>query len=111
MPELPGTDLGLAHLRSMAERITPEFSEAKLGRWLGWAQCALVAAGVGVTLEDVKRINVGHAVESLPLDPEPYEFAGTSTRTHLKGAYGLIQNFDPRPGYEQRREFYEKGAE
>lgn len=58
MPELPGSELGLAHLRSMQERILPEFSSSKLGRWLGWAQCALVAANVGVTLEDVKRLNL-----------------------------------------------------
>lgn len=53
--------LGLDHLRDMQSRITPEFSEAKLGRWLGWAQAALVAARVGVTLEDVKQINLRHA--------------------------------------------------
>lgn len=32
------------------------FSEAKLGRWLGWAQAACVAMGV-VTLDDMKKIN------------------------------------------------------
>jgi len=58
MPELPGNELGLAHLRSMLSRVTPTFSEAKLGRWLGWAQCALVAANVGVSLEDMKSLNV-----------------------------------------------------
>ncbi|SLJ67445.1 Uncharacterised protein [Mycobacteroides abscessus subsp. abscessus] len=30
---------------------------SKLGRWLGWAQCAVVAAGVGLTLDDMKTIN------------------------------------------------------
>lgn len=60
MPELPGTSYGLNHLISMWEKIEadPEaYSEAKLGRWLGWAQCALVMANVGVTLEEVKNIN------------------------------------------------------
>lgn len=58
MPEMPGSDLGLAHLRQMAATVaTSNFSEAKLGRWLGWAQCALVAANVGVTLADMKELN------------------------------------------------------
>lgn len=61
MPEEPDTTLGLAHMRDMLTRIRADFSEAKLGRWLGWAQCALVAANVGVTLEDVKRINMRHS--------------------------------------------------
>lgn len=62
MAEMPGSSLGLEHLRAMKIRIDDEeFSEAKLGRWLGWAQAALVAAGVGVDLEDVKRINLGRA--------------------------------------------------
>jgi hypothetical protein len=51
MPELPGSDVGLAHLRDMAATAEGgDFDEAKLGRWLGWTQCALVAANVGVTL-------------------------------------------------------------
>lgn len=61
MPE-SGGELGLAHLRSMYERAqAAEFSEGKLGRWLGWAQCAVVAAAIGVTLDDMKRINLSHA--------------------------------------------------
>jgi hypothetical protein len=32
------------------------FSDGKLGRWLGWAQAAVVAMGAG-TLEDMKTIN------------------------------------------------------
>ncbi|MGL4998002.1 MAG: hypothetical protein ACRC5T_03290 [Cetobacterium sp.] len=59
MPELPGSLLGLEHLRYMAEAAqNSEFSESKLGRWLGWAQCAVVAADIGVTLEDMKLLNV-----------------------------------------------------
>lgn len=38
-----------------------EFSEAKLGRWLGWMQAAVVAAQVGLTLEDMKQINKRNA--------------------------------------------------
>jgi hypothetical protein len=44
----------------MRSRITPGFSDAKLGRWLGWAQCAVVASGVA-TLTDMKEINQAHA--------------------------------------------------
>lgn len=63
MPEGDAADgLSLAHLREMRQAIeTGEFSEAKLGRWLGWAQAALVAADVGITLDDVKAINMRHA--------------------------------------------------
>lgn len=61
MPEMPGSDLGLHHLRSMLATIsTSKFPDAKLGRWLGWAQCALVAADVGVTLADMKALNSRH---------------------------------------------------
>jgi len=52
--------LSFAHLMEMRDRIaqnTPPFSEAKLGRWLGWAQAAVVAAGCG-TLQDMKNINM-----------------------------------------------------
>lgn len=64
MPEMPGNPLGLGHLRQMlrdieaAEESAP-FSAAKLGRWLGWAQCALVAANVDVDLEDMRSLNLG----------------------------------------------------
>jgi hypothetical protein len=60
LPEWPESSLGLAHMRDMQGRIG-DFSESKLGRWLGWAQAALVAGNVGVTLEDVKQINTRHA--------------------------------------------------
>ena len=61
MPEMPGSDLGLHHLRSMLATVNAsKFSDAKLGRWLGWAQCALVAADVGVTLADMKALNSRH---------------------------------------------------
>ena len=57
LPPTRGKGLGLDHLRDMRARITADFSEGKLGRWLGWAQCAVVAAGIGATLEDMKYIN------------------------------------------------------
>lgn len=49
--------LTLAHAIDMQRRITPDFSEAKLGRWLGWIQAAAVANGIG-TLETYKTINM-----------------------------------------------------
>lgn len=68
MPHLPGSDLGLDHLEAMLKTVHSEsFSPSKLGRWLGWAQAALVAADVGVTLEDVKQINLRHADQPVPL--------------------------------------------
>lgn len=59
-------------LRAMESGINPQdpsrsFSEAKAGRWLGWAQAAVVAMGVA-TLEDVKEINKRHAGGETP-DP------------------------------------------
>jgi hypothetical protein len=61
MPE-HGGELGLAHLRSMYKRAeTSNFSPSKLGRWLGWAQCAVVAAAIGLTLDDMKALNLRHA--------------------------------------------------
>ncbi len=61
MPTTAGSGLGLDHLRAMlATAHGSEFSEAKLGRWLGWAQCAVVAADIGLTLEDMKALNVRH---------------------------------------------------
>lgn len=57
-----GESLGLRHLRSMYEQArASEFSDAKLGRWLGWAQCAVVAAAIGLELDDMKEINLRHA--------------------------------------------------
>lgn len=55
------SDRGLdyAHLDQMYRKIISDptkYSDAKLGRWLGWAQAAVVAAGCG-TLDDMKEIN------------------------------------------------------
>lgn len=56
MPLSPDSDLGLHHLMQMRIR-AQNMEGSKLGRWLGWAQCAVVAAGVGLTLDDMKTIN------------------------------------------------------
>lgn len=62
MAAAPGSELGLDHLRRMLDTVeqSDSFSPAKLGRWLGWAQCAVVAAGVGVSLDDMKELNTRH---------------------------------------------------
>lgn len=46
------------HLEGMLETMIQDMwmPDDKLGRWLGWMQCAVVAAGCG-TLEDMKAIN------------------------------------------------------
>lgn len=63
MPLLEGTSYGLEHLRDMWFRLDKNFSDAKVGRWLGWAQCAVVMNGIA-TLEDMKQINLSHAEDS-----------------------------------------------
>lgn len=52
--EIDGTTF--AHLLDMSRRIAPEFSEGKLGRWLGWAQCVVVMNGFA-SLDEMKQIN------------------------------------------------------
>lgn len=37
-----------------------DFGEAKMGRWLGWAQGAVVAMGLA-DLDDMKALNKSHA--------------------------------------------------
>lgn len=60
MPLMEGTDFGLEHLRDMNSRLDKNFSDAKVGRWLGWAQCCVAVAGIA-TLEEMKAINLSHA--------------------------------------------------
>lgn len=58
MPEQPGSTVGLHHLRGMVEAAeVGAFPADKLGRWLGWAQCAVVAANIGFTLDDMRSLN------------------------------------------------------
>lgn len=62
--------LGLTHLSHMYERVTGkgrldkdpagEFSEGKLGRWLGWMQCAAYARGL-MEAEELEELNRGFA--------------------------------------------------
>ena len=61
--EYDNPDLDFPHLLDMCVMMetgnSPQgggFSEGKLGRWLGWAQAAVVAAACG-TLDDMKAIN------------------------------------------------------
>lgn len=62
LPRDPGSSYGLDHLESMLSRIQDDFSEAKVGRWLGWAQCALTVSGLA-TLDEMKQLNLSHAGE------------------------------------------------
>lgn len=61
--ELPA-DMDYAHLKDMLSVIesceqssSSKMSPSKLGRWLGWAQACVVAANIGLTMEDMKEIN------------------------------------------------------
>jgi len=44
------------HIKGMPSRMTQDFSQAKIGRWLGWVQGAACAKG-WLLLDDCKRIN------------------------------------------------------
>jgi len=57
--DIPSSDYD--NLESMLDRVMSnpaEFSEAKLGRWLGWMQaCVVINSCGGITLEDMKSLN------------------------------------------------------
>lgn len=103
MPVLPGTNLGLDHMRDTLSRITPASPPSTLGRWLGWAQCALVAAGVGVTFDDVEAINTRWG------EPDKAQRSFEKTRIELaktlsaadentaSGTIGRVTGLPPRP--------------
>lgn len=92
MPKLPGSDVGLAHLRSMADTAeTASFSDAKLGRWLGWAQCAVVAANVGVTLADMKALNTKWSVGTASSWPDNAE----ASLAHYSWVVWTVELLDP----------------
>lgn len=55
----------------LAEKAGTPFSESKKGRWLGWAQAAVVRTGF-VSLEDMKNINVKHSKDDLKVSPEDF---------------------------------------
>ncbi|MBU2051486.1 MAG: hypothetical protein KKH61_21255 [Gammaproteobacteria bacterium] len=46
----------LRHIKEMPVRMSSDFSEAKIGRWLGWVQGVCCAKG-WLTLDDCKNIN------------------------------------------------------
>lgn len=52
-PLHPGTEYGLEWMEGMLARLyaNPQYDEAKVGRWLGYAQGLVVAAQVGITVE------------------------------------------------------------
>ncbi len=50
-------DISMSHIAEMYVKMSQgEFSDAKMGRWLGWAQGVLCARGI-LTLEECKEIN------------------------------------------------------
>lgn len=73
MPVMPGSELGLEHLRAMLGTVEEQsFDEDKLGRWLGWAQCAVVAAGLGISLNDMKALNARYQCQMGWNPPDSY---------------------------------------
>jgi hypothetical protein len=57
--EFETPEVNYSHLQDMLQRIEndpSQFSEAKLGRWLGYVQGVIVATDYG-TLEEMKQIN------------------------------------------------------
>lgn len=52
----------VSHFVDMRSRITNDFSEAKLGRWLGYMQGFIVALEFA-TLEEMKEVNKKHAYD------------------------------------------------
>jgi hypothetical protein len=69
------------HLVSMIERAHPAFSGEKLGRWLGWAQCSLVAQGAA-DLEAMKEMNAD--LDGDDMDPELVKLIDLATKV-VKG--------------------------
>jgi len=56
-PEVIDEKLSYTHTSFLLESIKlGKVSDEKAHRWLGWAQCACVSAGMA-SLEDMKRIN------------------------------------------------------
>jgi len=59
IPPATCEEVGLYHFEDMLTKVDDTknfFSEAKLGRWLGWIQGAAAARGL-LTLEEAKKIN------------------------------------------------------
>ncbi|QIG73664.1 hypothetical protein EVC04_227 [Rhizobium phage RHph_I1_9] len=72
------------HLEDMLRRMEEmgDKSEAKLGRWLGWMQCAVVVT-TPATLEDMKVINVRNADDNKNEEWEYYTSSHSSTKDAL----------------------------
>lgn len=57
MSDSLNSTLSYPHVAGMLVQMKDgDFDSDKLNRWLGWAQCAVVAAGCA-TLDDMKAIN------------------------------------------------------
>lgn len=98
----PTGELSYAHISDMYRRVTPLFSESKLGRWLGWAQAAVVASGVA-TLEEMKEINQKYADAEQSTDLE-----GAAEEPHPMGRVRTVAEFAAlwnTKSEEQREEF------
>ena len=56
--EFEKPELNFPHLVEMLEKMEAGgMSEAKVGRWLGWMQAAVVCSCDDVSIEDMKEIN------------------------------------------------------
>lgn len=65
------TEMSLAHLEDMWGRWPWTGSATKRAHWLGWMQASVVAmCAPHVGLEDMKRINLNHAADPVPEDPQ-----------------------------------------
>lgn len=67
------------HLEDMLRRMETmtDKSDAKLGRWLGWMQCAIVMM-TPATLEDMKKINIKNSADPEPVGEVEWEYHTSS---------------------------------
>lgn len=99
MPEDPESSLGLAHLRDMLARVeSTQMSPSKLGRWLGWAQAAVVAAGVA-DLEEMKLLNLSEADDEGD-DPESLRRAYEELKAEYAAYREQMRTGNPPPSDE-----------
>ncbi|QIG68160.1 hypothetical protein EVB55_225 [Rhizobium phage RHph_Y68] len=88
------------HLEDMLRRMESmtEKSDAKIGRWLGWMQCAVVVM-TDATLDDMEEINIRNAADPEPAEVE-YEYY---TSSH--------PNYNDAIDFRNKRKFEENGWE
>ena len=100
------------HIKGMPERMADDFSEAKIGRWLGWVQGVACAKG-WLHLDDCKRINKdasdAHAARALPPvkaqaeregeDAEPVAWQPGEAELARRWAAGLIAKLSTKPDH------------